>query len=733
MSATAQGSAQNLDGLRSSFRELLIQNPNYFGNLPGSKLQVVQKLTAHTQYEQLTCLGFNPQSNFLEATIALKLPTGYGGKLCSAGTTEYVRFFLDYGAGWEDVGLAGVRVHDIPTENDCAGAATKPLLYVASLRIKPRTKCCKDPVVPKARAILSWEQVPPAGDPTWNQTWGNTLECHVQIKPHPWNILCLLELFSKGFGKELKIPPFLEPVKLHPLPLPDPPPFTLAELVHEYQGKTEAGKGAGAALAVEAHRFGFADLHPVLNSQFAFDGQVLSAKEGVWKAAGLDWPGALAALSKTKADVSYEELECLGIDDTLPERLVATFRVKRGFGYSGELCRAGSQEYVAFWADWENKCKWTYLGTVAVNVHDLAANLPAGGVCYSAILPVDLAYHRQPCEKPKVGRVRAVLSWAAPPSTTDPEQLTHWGNRIDAHVQLNPGEVVDPGQPLARIRNLGGIPVEDIATTGNGMTIPTARFAHFPALAADDWGLGRVCPFGGQVVVEGNYFVGYYYRVKVRKVTDPPGSFTVLSDSFLVERWDLGFDLQSATGGFFPYLDPTLYFDRRIAQWQSAGSELWEVQLDVATAASEASIFASSPWYRVQLDDVGPAEPPASPVTMDIHITSGAGDCRDVSQGDVITGIFIADDSHFGGWSLSTAPNSVTTPSNQPVVTGLASTDPAAGPAGHAWSLNTATPVAMKPCGYVVRLDVSDRTIVGSMPHVHHQNHIEVGFCLRAK
>jgi hypothetical protein len=39
----------------------------------------------------------------------------------------------------------------------------------------------------------------------------------------------------------------------------------------------------------------------------------------------------------------------------------------------------------------------------------------------------------------------------------------------------------------------------------------------------------------------------------------------------------------------------------------------------------------------------------------------------------------------------------------------------------------------MKPCGYVVRLDVVDRTIVNSVPGQHNSNQIEVGLCLRAK
>lgn len=418
----------------------------------------------------------------------------------------------------------------------------------------------------------------------------------------------------------------------------------------------------------------------------------------------------------------------------MPERLVATFRIKRPYGYSGELCHPGSTEYVAFWADWDNKCEWSYLGTVKVNVHDIK-NIPKDGLCYSAILPVDLTYHRQQCDKPKIGRVRAVLSWAVPPSTVDPNALNYWGNRLDTHVQIDPGDLVQPGNPQAKIRNLGGIPIEDIEWSGNGKTKSGvgAQFAHNPAYPADGWGLDRECPFGGTIVVEGNYYNGYYYRVKVHKQGDPPNVFNVLSDSFQVERWDFGFDWQTAPSGFFKYLDPALYFDRRMAQWNSYGDTVWEFQLDIATAPNEPSIIASSPWYKLQLDNTAPAGPPAVPLTMDIHITSGGGDCKDVTQGSTITGIFVADDLHFGGWSLATEPNTLSTPSNQPTVGGLTNTDPAPAPGGHAWSLDTGSPIAMKPCGYVVRLDVSDRSIVNSLPGTHNRNHIEVGFCLRAK
>src|SRR5439155_14320954 len=340
---------------RLQFKRLLAENINYFGNLSESPLKPVKKIVANTSYEELTCVGFNPQTNFLEATIAVKLRFGYGGDLCQPGTTEYVRFFLDYGGGWEDAGLAAVKVHDIPTGKDCADQLDKPLTYIATLRLKPRTECCNRPVLPKVHAILSWQWVPPAGPANvgWLPPWGNVLDCAVQVKPHPWNIFCLIDVINEGLLQKIKVPPFFEPVKFHPIPLPDPRPFKLSELVALYQIKGTSKGAAEEKFRVEPHRFGLSDLHAAV-ALGGFQQEMIAAKMTEWSSMGLDWAGAISALENTKANVSYEEIECLGIDDSLPERLVATFRIKRPTGYSGNLCQKGSFEYVAFWADWDN-------------------------------------------------------------------------------------------------------------------------------------------------------------------------------------------------------------------------------------------------------------------------------------------------------------------------------------------------------------------------------------------
>jgi len=171
---------------RSSFKTLLAQNPNYFGNLVNSPFKPVKIILGNTTHEEISCVGFNPDKDLLEATIKIKLPAGYGADLCHAGTYEYVRFYLDYGYGWEDAGVAGFNIHDIPKIHDCVGSAAKPLSYVISRPIDPTRNFCGHPGLPKVRAILSWNHIPPPDMPNWAPVWGNVVDRHIQIRPRSW-------------------------------------------------------------------------------------------------------------------------------------------------------------------------------------------------------------------------------------------------------------------------------------------------------------------------------------------------------------------------------------------------------------------------------------------------------------------------------------------------------------------------------------------------------------------
>lgn len=690
---------------RQHFKTLLLSNPNYFGNLLDSPFEAVTQIAGNTTYEELICIGFNPDKNLLEATIALKLPFGYGGGLCGAGSTEYVRFFLDYGSGWEDAGVAGVSVHDIPNQSDCAQQPDKPLTYVVTQKIQPKTNWCRKPVLPLVRAVLSWNAVP-STNPNEPPVWGNAVECHIQIKPRKKILLDLIADLGAQIGQEIKLPPEYEPVALEPFPLPDPPPFALADLAQLYGG----GKAGITAQTeektfVEPHRFGLSDIYTALASP-ALNSQAVSAKIAEWQSVNLNWQKAVEALNEIDWNVSYEELECLGLDYNL-ERLVATFRIKRPTGYSGNLCTPGSLEHIAFWADWDNTCQWTYLGTVTVNVHDIA-EIPADGLCYSAILPVDLTYHRQNCEIPKIARVRAVLSWNSPPSEADADAPAYWGNRLDAHVQIKPGPVLEPGEVKPVIGVLGGIPTSKI-NYSTGLTAPDAFFA-LNGIAPDS--LGRPCPFGGRVVVQGPSFPGYKYRVQVKKATDPDTSWVPVKTKLRLVDWTgtIFTELLPDGDGFFTFAAPQFNIDSVLAWWDTAGDDLWDVKLEIAGVTEEAQ-------HRIQLDNTAPE--------VDIHIDSG-GDCKDFVVETVINGSFVARDPYFGSFSLYTlpfaAPAGQLNPSSGTLQTGTFLGD-------GQWTLDTHD---MAPCGYVVAVTAVDRAILNSAS-VGHYSSDSVGFCLREK
>ena len=154
---------------RLEFTQLLAVNPNYFGTLAAGDFEAVVPIQGNTFYEELSCVAYNPELDQLEATIQVKRAFGYGGDLCTNGSREYVRFYVDYGSGWQDVGVASFNAHDIPDGEDCEGQRNKPLSYVVRDPLDPEREYCERPVLPQVRAMLSWQSAPPPGTPNWPQ------------------------------------------------------------------------------------------------------------------------------------------------------------------------------------------------------------------------------------------------------------------------------------------------------------------------------------------------------------------------------------------------------------------------------------------------------------------------------------------------------------------------------------------------------------------------------------
>ena len=479
---------------RQHFALLTLSNPNYFGNDPNSKFKpgVKSPFINQTTYEDIDCVGLHPQLDFVEAVVAIKQNNGYGGEICDPGSLEYVRFYADYtnSGTWTDLGVTSVRVHDI--------AGPKPLCYTVRVPvIDPPRKHCTDNNLIKIRAILSWSLEPPPNQPNWPPVWGQAVDATVQLRPtfeKPWWWF-VSELSKVDISAALQTT--LSAIDPNTILKVKPKKLGLAEKSQLY-----------AKADVPLHRFGFAEVKDVqknlpasaaLTSFSIFDTLKLSTN------AIEDLINVFQTPSHDSKQ--YEELTCAGYRPE-EDSVGAVLKIKQTTGYSGELCTIGSTEFVAFWLDTGS---WNYLGTAAVQVHDLDT-VPVGGVHYAVNLPVETLVWQQLCSSgAKVAKLRAVLSWSEPPSTTDPNYTPHWGNRVDVLIQLRPGDPATVGEPY--FINISGKPADPATIdAGTGLVIATRS------------------PFGGALALRGA-LPGYagphrYYKLEVVRIVSgaPSGS-----------------------------------------------------------------------------------------------------------------------------------------------------------------------------------------------------------------
>src|ERR1700749_1280589 len=103
---------KNIQDLRQSFGALhASEHPSTQKTLSDFKESVIAH-SGNTFYEELQSVSYNPDMQRLEAIFATKRDFGYNGSLCTAGSFAFVRFYLDYGNGWEDQGYSAVNEHD---------------------------------------------------------------------------------------------------------------------------------------------------------------------------------------------------------------------------------------------------------------------------------------------------------------------------------------------------------------------------------------------------------------------------------------------------------------------------------------------------------------------------------------------------------------------------------------------------------------------------------------------
>jgi hypothetical protein len=136
-------------------------------------LNEIANQNGNTDFEQLTCAGYNPQTRTLEAVIEIKLNNGFSGSLCTAGSYEYVSFFAYFGSAWNALGTAQVNVHDLASVT-----AGNPIYYAVARLSGVTSELCETLTSVPLRAILSWEAIPTSEN--YVPVWGNVIDTNIQ-------------------------------------------------------------------------------------------------------------------------------------------------------------------------------------------------------------------------------------------------------------------------------------------------------------------------------------------------------------------------------------------------------------------------------------------------------------------------------------------------------------------------------------------------------------------------
>ncbi|MHC1725978.1 MAG: hypothetical protein AB9866_08240 [Syntrophobacteraceae bacterium] len=685
--------------VRADFTKLIAAYPNYFGNLKGAGFPKAKyPLQSSTLYENLGCLGLQPEFDLLKAVLYINQDTGYLGGLCTRGSQEFVRFYLsfDNGETWQDQGVTSITVYDVKHEGQ--------IEYAVEMPIKVRKLPCRKPNLIMARAILSWNVAPPPDTPDYAPVWGNRVDSIVMVRPVDW--ILLKELVISEVMKELG-----SVVDLDQAICLQKEPVEPAGLVAFYQ-----------KAKVELHRAVF----PFVQQSLEKPAMLSTLQASPLLAASklkVDLSKIIEALLKTDSDISYEELNCIGLQprDSL-DHLVGVLKIKKPLGYSGNLCSDGSLEYVRFYMDFG--AGWEDMGLTSVRVYDIG-QISRKGLDYAVFLPVDLSKHRKSCRKgPVLVKMRAILSWNAAPPPNTPLYKPVWGNAEETLVLLTPGKESIGDKPAPVITAVCGQSVDDIdPVTG---LINNAGFHD--------------APFGNSLWISGHIgnapdISSGLAKLKYRLLAGTDGvNFNPVTTAFRISREQL-------SGGVWSFPPPVTQTPPAdgYAEYQEdlAGPVQIFVNLDILGVLNTVGDSSPYRWLRVEVKD--PLNP-AVTYTSDVvkvcvdntaptaEITMNQGPCSDIKMGDTISGTYTTADGHFGSVSIYTLGGAGTvdkTPSAGPAATGESGT----------WSLDTGD---MPPCGYVIQLQSVDRTLIGyasgtaySTSVGHYFYPTALGFCLK--
>ncbi len=478
-------------------------------------------------------------------------------------------------------------VSSFPAFNVARDGAQGPLMFSASISL-PHSLLHPAGQSVRMRVLLSWQICPPPNQPDWRPVWGSVRERDILNATHA-------ETSRPHFAKTML-------------------PASNGTDIND-QPATNARRAQAYREALEQHQ---TDL-----SADAFTALLNTEADPLDTTAPADIP---------------IELRAVALDPNTPESLVAIARLETPA--SDCPWPQTSAQYVSFWLTGTSGDKRDhYLGSASLSV------TPSCSLGYLvARLPVELSsYHRPGAAGPVTLKLRAVLSATRPLSGRTLKIPEDSRRSAEATIFLPPA----PAPVRGKLAIVGGIPTADIDSV-HGTTLPDARFAT-SGLLADD--LGRPCPFGGLIRIQGPALApGYSYSIEIRPVDGGPAR--LFKQPIRLKRRDgsMWTHHPDPESGRYAYVPFEYNVEQLLGEWPSEGDAccvvtLWTFHMDGKPTGMDSC--------RVQLANSAPdcdliiKEPDAEP---------------EPSNEPAIVCTYLARDPWFGSTTLELYPASPDVP-----------------------------------------------------------------------
>jgi hypothetical protein len=161
-------------------REIALEPAKWFAGIADVDFSSVAEAwlntKSNTEYEQLKRIKLDPEASQLSAVLTVKQSIGYCGGHMTAGSREFVAFWVDWSSGFQYVGTTSAAVHDTG-RLPATGQETSVVLPIHLAR-QAENEGAKTVNV---RAVLSWNTPPSTTNPNAPVVWGESLDCKILI------------------------------------------------------------------------------------------------------------------------------------------------------------------------------------------------------------------------------------------------------------------------------------------------------------------------------------------------------------------------------------------------------------------------------------------------------------------------------------------------------------------------------------------------------------------------